>query len=330
MPTHAQHSAFRGLSDEELRSRFQKTLNSPAHPDIEPAWRAWLVGYLLDHLAGRPLHSFGERRRVLAFSLRYLAAIDAGATEPVRVGQVLAVMEHRPQTVATLLFGSAAERLEALRGAFDGGNGTGALPADPYQRAVMLEYLGKFAERRGPEGGSTYDDSTVARWSRELIPEMEGLLLESLRPAGSLAQGQLIQRVVSQSAAGAPGSDRERLLGFVAALEDSPHYGLALSALNDFDRRVGLDEQSFERQRRIALIPLGCIALGIWLVPLAALPLPGLTVALRALAGLLVMVGVASLALLYQMLTRASINLTEHISRTRTDILTLQQLLDRG
>jgi hypothetical protein len=334
MPGWDFHTYYSALPDDELRALFLSTLEKPASLEAPHAeqWKGWLVSSLLSHFHDRPPHTDTGRRRYLAFALRYLAAVETNAQEAYCVRLVSLVMERRPEIVAGLLFGSVEERRQALVAAFDSASGWHGQDLQPFEEAILQAYLQRFAERQSPAGVSAFDESTVAKWSRDLIPEMERLVVERFRPARRVAQGETLRQFVR----GRPGrdlSERARLAAFVEQCEHRPpsvHYAVALSALNDFDRRQENEEGYFKTVRVMVLAACGLL-LGSGLLLAAPRVLgwsEGWMELVRAVRTLL---GAAGLGLLFLGAIRIGLGLvtaTDHITRTRTDIQTLQQLVD--
>ncbi len=164
------------------------------------------------HFVGQHWQTFTDRCRYVAFALRYLAAVDSGAGEPIKVRLVMTVMESRPGVVAGLLFGSGEERQHVLR---DPSMNWSALPDDPFQLTVIEEYVKRFSERKPVDGNPAYDESTIARWSRDLVPELEKLVLDQVKPARQVAQDAVIQKMIASPRIEVHGSDRAMLAAYL-------------------------------------------------------------------------------------------------------------------
>jgi hypothetical protein len=81
-------------------------------------------------------------------------------------------------------------------------------------------------------------------------------VLDNFKPARRLAQDEAVQKLVANRPARAGQSDRATLASLVEQFEHGPlqiHYAFALSALNDYDRRVQNEEGYFKAQRRVIL-----------------------------------------------------------------------------
>jgi hypothetical protein len=269
----------------------------------------------------------------VAFALRYLAAIDAGSASPVRVQQVLAVMTSRPEALAALLFESVEVRRAALQAAFDHPPTWQQPSLHPYQQTSLQALVQRFEERSNDSGLPAFDDSTVARWSRDLIPEMERVILEHFKPARRVAQGEVFHKIVAASPDEKSASDRTRLVRYVEEFEQGPlsiHYGVALAALNDYDRRRQNEDWYFRLQQRtfaatFLLMVLCAVSLLVGTRP----DIPGGLKTLAVLTAFCAGIGAGSAFMyLFVRIIAGAITLTEHTSRTRTDIQTLQQLAD--
>jgi hypothetical protein len=336
MPGWDFHTYYSALPDDELRVLFLSTLEKPASLEAPHAaqWKGWLVSCLLNHFHDRPPQTDTGRSRYLAFALRYLAAVETNAEEAYRVRLVSLVMERRPEIVAGLLFGSVEVRRQALAAAFDSASGWHSQDLQPFEETILQAYLQRFAERQSPAGVSAFDESTVAKWSRDLIPEMERLVVERFRPARRVAQGETLHQFV-MGRSGRDLSERARLVALVEQCEHGPpsvHYAVALAALNDFDRRQENEEGYFKTVRVMVLAACGLL-LGAGLLlaaPRVLMWSEGWMELVRAVRALL---GAAGLGLLFLVAIRIGLGLvtaTDHITRTRTDIQTLQQLVDRA
>jgi hypothetical protein len=89
-----------------------------------------------------------------------------------------------------------------------------------------------------------------------LIPELGKAVLDNFKPARRLAQDEAVQKLVANRPARAGQSDRATLASLVEQFEHGPlqiHDAFALSALNDYDRRVQNEEGYFKAQRRVIL-----------------------------------------------------------------------------
>jgi hypothetical protein len=336
MPGWDFHTYYSALPDDELRALFLNTLERPASLEASYAaqWKGWLVSYLLSYFHDRPPHTDTGRSRYLAFALRYLAAVETNAQEAYRVRLVSLVMERRPEIVAGLLFGSVEERRQALVAAFDSASGWHCQDLQPFEEAILQAYLQRFAERQSPAGVSAFDESTVAKWSRDLIPEMERLVVERFRPARRVAQGETLRQFV-RGRSGHEHAERAQLAAFVEHFEHGPlsvHYAVALAALNDFDRRQENEEGYFKTVRVMVLAACGLL-LGAGLLLAAPRVLEWSEGWLKLARAVRTLLGAAGLSLLFLVAIRIGLGLvtaTDHITRTRTDIQTLQQLVDRA
>ena len=317
------YAHFSSLPDEALRAAFNDALDRPSSVEgpYDRQWRTWLLGFLLEYFSARPLQSITDQSRCAAFALRFLAPIAAGLSGPVRIEQVLFVLEKRPEIVSALLFGSQENRRAALQTAYDTGSGFPAQELLPFQQDILNVFVERFDER-------PFDPSTIAKWSRDLIPELESAVLEHFKPARRMAQGEMIQKMVSSQPVGGGSSDRARLLGLVEKFEHGPlsiHYAYALSALNDYDRRVDNQRSYFVALKR-GLTLSGLLTAAF--VVLLSLNRPSAD----ALRVVLVLVGLLAAPLIVVtliMIWSALITASEHVTRTRMDIQTLQQLAER-
>jgi hypothetical protein len=267
--------------------------------------------------------------------LRYIAAIETIAPEPIKVRQILYVMENRPGVVSRLLFGTVDERRCVLGSAFDLSTESGVVGLEPFQQVILDEYVQKVVERKGAGSSRAFDESTVARWSRDPIPALEKLVIEYFRPARHVAQSQALQRIVAgRSTVNDLGGDRAQLAAYVEQFEAGPlsvYLDTALVALNNYDRRVEHEQQTFATQRRfmIAFVLLLTTVFMLLGAP-TFLNLPNLVRTLARPLGLFTGgVAGASLLLTWNMVWSSAVNASEHIAQTRTDIQTLQQLADR-
>lgn len=198
---------------------------------------------------------------------------------------------------------------------------------------MLQSYLRRFEERKNGIGAPTFDESTVAKWSRDLLPVLENHVLEQFKPARRVAEGKVIQRVVSREVLADPTmSERSILAEYVDLCEHgrlSIYHGIALAALNDYDQRIGNERRFFQTQQRTALI--ACALFLVMVVLLigsntAMMPLRG---ELLRFAGFIS--GICGVVLFVLMLAKVWVSTTmaaEHITKTRTDIQTLRQLAD--
>ncbi|MBN2149722.1 MAG: hypothetical protein JW726_20210 [Anaerolineales bacterium] len=325
---------FTALDDDIIRQRFRSTLESPAEIDDRFAnqWREWLVSFTLYYFSKRPLRTVTDQCRYIAFALRYLAAVEANSTVPNMVQQVLPVMENRPEIIAVLLFGSPEDRRMALRIALDYSSTLEMPQLEPFQETALLAFVQRFEERK-TDYGSSFDDSTVAKWSRNLIPELEKAVLEHFRPARRLAQDEAVQKSVVNRPAGTGRSDRAILEALAEQFEQSQqysYYAFALSALNDYDRRVENEAGYFRDQRRVilAVCLLVLLVVGLLIAPLV-FELNEWQLVLREILVFLGGVSTVTLTVLAVVQIRMSaVTATDHISRARSDIQTLQQLIE--
>jgi len=333
MSDRAFYAHFSAMTDDQVRLLFNETLENPGSIQGEYArqWREWVVKTLLEHFRSHPPQSVTDQCRYAAFALRYLSAIDEGAAPPARVQQVLTVMATRPEVVAALLFGPVETRRSAIRAA-SGHPVNWEQPAlDAYQEASLQTFIGRFEDRSNGSGMPAFDDSTVAKWSRDLIPQMENVVLDRIRPVRQVAQGTAFQRALAGLRPEVGGSDRARLAALVEQFEQGPlsiHYGLALATLNHYDRRVQNMEQHFNVQRRLFIILIllaGLVAGGVAMALWSALPTPAreFTMVVAFLIGL---GAAATLLYLFIQVILSMAVAAEHVSRTRTDIQTLRQL----
>lgn len=330
------YAQLSGLSDDTLRGLFRDTLENPASIEAEfsPAWREWLVSFLFKHFNDHHVQSVTDRCRYLAFTLRYLVAIETAAPEPIKVRQILYVMENRPGVVSRLLFGTADERRCVLGSAFDLSTKSEVVRLEPFQQVILDEYMQKVVERKGAVSSRAFDESTVARWSRDPIPALEKLVIEHFRPARHVAQNQALKRiVVGQGSIDAAEGDRAQLAAYVEQFESGPlniYLDTALAALNNYDRRIEYEQQSFVAQRRfmIAFVLLLTLVFMLLGVPIL-LDLSTLLKTLTRPIGLFVgRIAGASLLLTWNMVWSSAVHASEHIAKTRTDIQTLQQLAE--
>lgn len=327
---------YSAMSDEELRRLFADTLEhraSAAGQSVQ-VWRSWLVDRLLRYFHEHPPLNVTDQCRYVAFVLRYLAAIEAGLSSPVRVQQVLSVMERRPEVVTALLFGHVEMRRNALRAAVGSPVTWHDLSLEPHQQASVQTFMRRFEARGNDSGLSAFDDSTVAKWSRDLIPELEALVLEQIRPARQMAQGEVVRKMVSRSPSRTGVSDRATLVDLLQQFESEAlqaNYGIALSALNDFDRRTEVDQRQFKGQQRAFVVLLVLLAVLVSaLVVGNQIDLPEGMRSIALLGAFAAGLGgaVTILYLFVRIIVGTGI-ITEHITRTRTDIQTLQQLVER-
>ncbi len=335
MPTRGFHAYFTSLDDEDIRRLFNETLEGTAEIETRFAaeWRDWLVDFLLDYFSKRELHTVTDRCRYVAFVLRYVAAIYTSGSAPNMVQLVLSVMENRPEVAAILLFGSTVARRAVLRDAFFHGSEIEAPALEPFQKATLETFIQRFKDRK-PGIGSTFDDSTVAKWSRDLIPELERAVLDYFRPAQRIAQDEAVQKVVVSKPARSGQSDRATLAALVEQFEygrpQQVHYAFALHALNEYDRRVENEATDFNAQRRMAfavslLFLVGGVTLLIqWIIDLGQWQLIASVVMALSVMEMFMMV---ALLLLRVLIGRAA--LIDHITQTRTAIQTLQQLIEK-
>ncbi len=333
MTTRAFNATFTSLDDDEIRRLFNATLECPAGIDspYSDEWHRWLIDFIFQYFGNQQLQTVTDQCRYIAFVLRYAAAIDAGSSAPNMVQQVLPVMENRPDVVATLLFGSIAARRAVLRDAFNHGSGLEMPALEPFQEAALQTFIQRFEERKTGIG-PTFDDSTVAKWSRDLIPELERAVLEHFKPARRIAQDEAVQQVVVSKPARAGQSDRATLAALVEQFEHRPqqvHYAFALHALNEYDRRMENDAADFKAQRQLAFAAFllfvggGSTLLGQLIVDLGQWQfIAGVVVALCTI-GLFITMAFLMLHVLMNRLT-----IIDHITRTRTAIQTLQQLTE--
>lgn len=331
--TRAFNAYFTSLDDDEIRHLFNATLECPAGIDspYSDEWRTWLIDFILDYFSIRQIQTVTDQCRYVAFVLRYAAAIEAGNSTPNMVQQVLPVMENRPDVVAALLFSSLAARRSVLRDAFNHGSGFEAPTLEPFQDAALQTFTQRFEERKTGIG-PTFDDSTVAKWSRDLIPELERAVLEHFKPARRMAQDEAVQKVVVSKPASAGQSDRATLAALVERFEQGAqqvHYAFALHALNEYDRRVENEAADFNAQRQLAFVSFllfvvgGSTLLGQLIVDFGQWQfITGVIVALCTM-GLFITMAFLMLHILINRLT-----IIDHITRTRTAIQTLQQLAE--
>lgn len=326
------------LSDKKLRDLFQKTLKEPGCLDqpFAAEWKTWLVFFLLEYFSEQILEDFNDRCYYIAFALRHLAAIYNGAEKAIQVRPVMMVMANRPGVVAGLLFGSIEERLRVLKMAFDPSADWNRLPTDSLQREVIEEYMRIFSERTQMDGDSAFDESTVGRWTRTLIPSLEKLVIDQIKPARQIAQNAVRQQMTANpQSTEALESDRAVLIAFVEQCRHDPlnaHYGIALTALNDYNRRAENGEQLFKTQRGwfLMMLVMG-VSGGIFFV-VAWFLLNWLSVPSWLLQLLIGLIACTVLGFPYALLHLFStiivndVHITEHITRTRTDIQTQQQL----
>lgn len=331
MTTRAFTAYFTSLDDDDIRQLFNATLECPAGIDspYSDEWRRWLIDFLLGYFRNRQLQTVTDQCRYIAFMLRYASAIDAASSAPNMVQQVLPVMENRPKVVAALLFGSVSARRAVLGDAFNHGSGVEAPVLEPFQEAALQAFIQRFEERKTGIG-PTFDDSTVAKWSRDLLPELERAVLEHFKPARRIAHDEAVQKVVVSKPALTGQSDRATLVALVEEFEQGPqqvHYAFALHALNEYDRRVDNEAAEFKAQRQLAFAAFilfvvgGMTLLTQLFVDLRQWQLiVGIVVVLCAM-GLFILMAFLMLHVLMSHLT-----IVDHITRTRTAIQTLQQL----
>lgn len=330
------YAQLSALPDDGLRGLFRNTLEDPASVEahVAPAWRDWLVSFLLKYFNDHHMQSVTDRCRYLAFALRYLVAIETTAPEPIKVRQIVYVMENRPGVVSRLLFGTVDERRCVLSSAFDLSTESEVVGLEPFQQVILDEYMLKVVERKGAGSSRAFDESTVARWSRDPIPALEKLVIEHFRPARHVAQNQALKRiVVGQRVTDEAEGDRAQLVAYVEQFETGPlsiYLDTALAALNNYDRRIENEQQSFATQKRFVI---GFVLLLTMVFMLLGLPaLLDLSILVRTLTrplGLFVGgVAGASLLLTSNMVWSSAVHASEHIATTRTDIQTLQQLAE--
>jgi hypothetical protein len=163
---------------------------------------------------------------------------------------------------------------------------------------------------------------------------MERLVVARFRPARRVAQDETLRQFV-RGRSGREHAERAQLAAFVEHFEHDPlsvHYAVALAALNDFDRRQENEEGYFKTVRVMVLAACGLL-LGAGLLLVAPRGLEWSEGWLKLARAVRTLLGAAGLSLLFLVAIRIGLGLvtaTDHITRTRTDIQTLQQLVDRA